>query len=644
MVLLRSALLAGAAVAVLLGPAWAEAPPAAGDKKPRAVAPKSGVTITGGVTEDNSDTTGEVIEVWDERKEKAFDRDTQLRLTADDLRERGATDLSEALELLPDVYVREAGRGGRQVDVRGARRGQIRVIIDGIGVSDPFYGTFDLTSIPVTDIVQIRVSPSPGSPIDGSGASGAVIEVHTRDAVGGRLVQARLQGNNFPGVDGAVTGRVPLGDRLGLRLSASGVFGSRDFELPPPFTNTIDEARRGAIGAMRLEYRKGKRRVVLDGWAQTRGFVVPPGEDEQMDILVIDRETSGRAGVAFDDQLGKLRLRANGYFQRMTRLSSYYRDDALATPVRSEDLTAERAGALLLLNRPVGRSLHLIASAFIDSEHADVIGFDDSQTGGRASIAGSAVGVQYERGPLRLDSAAGVAVPVGLGADPWPEAKLTVTYRVARPLSLRFIGGHKGRIPTLRERFGLDVGNSALGPEQALHGELGVIIRPRDGMRLEVGSFIRDTNGLIRFDATQASLVNTGDLVVRGFDARARVTLTDHLRAGGSWVFQDASSTILGSNPLDFLPQHRADLWLTGRYHQRAGGTARLRYVSSQIDRSEILASRVWVDLSAYVRVRNDLTASLRVDNVADDRFELRAGGIRAPGRLFTLSLQGTWK
>src|SRR5512146_895226 len=59
---------------------------------------------------------GEAIEIYDERPDKPFDRDTEVRLTGEELAARGAVDLKSALALLPDVPVRESGRGGFQVD------------------------------------------------------------------------------------------------------------------------------------------------------------------------------------------------------------------------------------------------------------------------------------------------------------------------------------------------------------------------------------------------------------------------------------------------------------------------------------------------------------------------------------------------
>src|SRR5439155_1355757 len=159
---------------------------------------------------------GEAIEIFDERPDKPFDRDTEVRLTGEELAARGALDLKTALQLIPELNVREAGRGGFNVDIRGARKGEVTVLIDGVLVTDPYYGTFDVTTIPITDIVQIRVSTTPQSPIDGPGGPGGVIEVHTRDAIGSQLVIGRLTADSLPSFGMTGTGRAPLLPHLAL--------------------------------------------------------------------------------------------------------------------------------------------------------------------------------------------------------------------------------------------------------------------------------------------------------------------------------------------------------------------------------------------------------------------------------------------
>jgi outer membrane cobalamin receptor len=166
----------------------------------RADDPGTSATATGELSDTDLQKLAEqeVVEIFDERPTKPFDRDTEVRLTGDELAARGATDLGTALALLNDVSVRDAGRGGFNIDIRGARKGAVSIFIDGVLVSDPYYGTFDVSSIPITDIVQIRVATTPQSPIDGPGGPGGVIEVHTRDAIGSQVVVARVTGDSLP--------------------------------------------------------------------------------------------------------------------------------------------------------------------------------------------------------------------------------------------------------------------------------------------------------------------------------------------------------------------------------------------------------------------------------------------------------------
>ncbi|HEY5926515.1 MAG TPA: Plug domain-containing protein, partial [Kofleriaceae bacterium] len=214
-------------------PAPAEPPPADAPSAPPPVATPAEPDASQGLSDEELAelAEGEVVEIYDERPDKPFDRDTEVRLSGDELAARGAVDLATALDLLPDVSVRDVGRGGFNVDIRGARKGAVSVLIDGVLVSDPYYGTFDVSTIPITDIVQIRMSAAPQSPIDGPGGPGGVIEVLTRDAIGSQLVIARATSDTLPSFSVAGSARVALARRLALRLSATGLAGARDFDV-----------------------------------------------------------------------------------------------------------------------------------------------------------------------------------------------------------------------------------------------------------------------------------------------------------------------------------------------------------------------------------------------------------------------------
>jgi outer membrane receptor protein involved in Fe transport len=588
--------------------------------------------------------TGEAIEIWGERPDKPFDRDTQLRLTGEQLAERGATNLAEALELLPDLVVREQGRGGQQVEIRGARKGSVKILIDGVAVSDPYYGNFDLASIPVTDIVQIRVSSSPASPIDGVGGPGGVVEVHTRDAIGPRVLLARAAGTTLPSAEVAATGRMGLTPRLAMRASATGTLGFRDFSVTPEGgeATSLREGRQQEVGALRLEYRRGKRRAVADAWAEHATYVVPPGDDGTDDILVIDGETQLRGSILADDQLESWRLQGRAYGHYLARDSRFYADPSLEAYLRREDLVAVRYGAAGLANRPLGPRTHVIASAVLDSEEADVVGFDGASTGGRASLLEVAGGLQFADGPIGIDGSIGMAAPFGIDAAFWPEAKIATTARPLEAVAIKLTGGRKGRLPTLRERFRLDIGNQELGPEQVWFAEVESTLAPSRWWRLRLAPFFRRSNGLIRFDEGRDMLINSGTFDIRGVDGELAIAPEEMVGGGASYSFIDAVSDELGSESLDFLPQDRAILWAQLR-RARYGGTVRLRYQGRQLDRGTTLPAGTLVDLSAWARLPADLTATARLDNAVDRAYEDRAG-VAAPGRVLMLAIQGEWK
>src|SRR5439155_14851612 len=115
------------------------------------------------------------------------------------------------------------------------------------------------------------------------------------------------------------------------------------------------------------------------------------------------------------------------------------------------DLRALRTGGMVLATRPITKRLRWAASATLDREQVTV---DDHHTitRGHVSIVELAGDVQYERHAWRLDGAAGLAIPIGVGADPWPEAKLVAKWRPTAELELAASAGRKGRVPSLRER------------------------------------------------------------------------------------------------------------------------------------------------------------------------------------------------
>jgi outer membrane receptor protein involved in Fe transport len=585
----------------------------------------------------------ETVEVYDQRPDKPFDRDTEVRLTGEQLAARGATDLGSALALLPDVSVRDAGRGGTNIDIRGARKGAVSVLVDGVLVSDPYYGTFDVSTIPITDIVQIRVATTPLSPIDGPGGPGGVIEVLTRDAYGEQLVIARATGDSLPSFGITGTARVRLSKKIALRVAMSGLAGARDMQLP--MNASLDEQRRAATGSTRLEYREGDTRLVVDGFLDDRHYVSPPSEESATaPILLIDRETTMRASAKGDVKRGKLQLQAQSWVQQLDRRSRYFRDPAFTDQASFEGLRALRTGGMALATHPIGKDMRWAVSATLDRSAADVTTRTTTTTNveGDVTIAETAGNLQYEKATIRIDAAAGVAVPFGVGADPWPEGKLVTRWRPSfGPLEVTGTAARKGRVPSLRERFEQG-GNAALGPEQISHFEVRAKVEEKDRFKVEAAPYLKLTDGTVRASLDpedMGMLINLGKVKYYGVDTAARVYLPATIVLGGAYNFVKTDQPETEQR----LPHHRVDSWIQGSPHEKLTLIARARFFGKAIDRMQSVPAYALVEFTATAQIDKQHLAVLRVEDALDERPETRAGYFTA-GRVITLILQGQWQ
>ncbi|HEY5927873.1 MAG TPA: TonB-dependent receptor plug domain-containing protein, partial [Kofleriaceae bacterium] len=620
-------------------PAPAEPPPADAPSAPRPVATPAEPDASQGLSDEELAelAEGEVVEIYDERPDKPFDRDTDVRLTGEELAARGAVDLASALELLPDVSVRDAGRGGFNVDIRGARKGSVSVLIDGVLVSDPYYGTFDVSTIPITDIVQIRMSAAPQSPIDGPGGPGGVIEVLTRDAIGSQLVIARATSDTLPSFSVAGSARVALTRRLALRLSATGLAGTRDFDVA---SGSLDENRYATTGSARLEYRSAAARLALDAFLDNRHYVSPPSDTSS--ILLIDRETTMRALTKGDIKRDKLQLQGFAFVQHLSRRSRNFMDAAMTVEQRVEDLSALRVGGQTLATHPIGKDARWVASASMarDSGRTEV---GTLVTTGDLAIAEAAAALQYEKATMRLDGAAGAAVPIGVGADPWPEGKLTAKWRPAYgPVELIATAARKGRVPSLRERFDASFGgNAGLGPEHVTHGELRAVGEIKDQFRVEVAPYYRHTTGVIR--NVMGQLQNLDELDFYGIDTSGRVYVHSRVQIGAAYNFIGLTNCGMATCSFERLPKHRAEGWIEVVPEKRITLHARARYYGDFTDQGAALPAYATVEATATATLSRKYLVVLRGDDLLNRRPETRQNFF-GPGLVISLVLQGQWE
>ena len=107
----------------------------------------------------------------------------------------------DALADVPGLNVVQTGGPGGQTSVfiRGTNSNEVKVLIDGIDVSDPSNpnGSFDFGQLFTGDIARIEVLRGPQSGLYGSDAIGGVISVTTKNGEGPPKVTATVDGGSF---------------------------------------------------------------------------------------------------------------------------------------------------------------------------------------------------------------------------------------------------------------------------------------------------------------------------------------------------------------------------------------------------------------------------------------------------------------
>ena len=155
-------------------------------------------------------------------------------ITAEDLVGLPVASVTDALRLLPGVWVRQRGPFGSQTDIslRGASFGQTLVLVDGVRINDPQTGHHN-GDLPVAleDIARIELLAGAGSSLHGADAVGGVINIITkRDA---EAPTARLAAGEYGLVQSAAAWRpANLSIVTGLSASvdrSSGFAPARDF-------------------------------------------------------------------------------------------------------------------------------------------------------------------------------------------------------------------------------------------------------------------------------------------------------------------------------------------------------------------------------------------------------------------------------
>jgi len=188
------------------------------------------------------------------RRETAATTQTTDVVTAQEIASKHRDDLSEALDLVPGVFVQNLGqRRERLISVRGFSSRQVPLFIDGIPVYVPYDGNVDLARFGIDYVSQVVVSKGLTSLLYGPNILGGAVNVVSRKPTEAFEASARIASemdDDFNGIEQRAV--LSLGGTSGSWygfLSAS-YADSEGYRLPSDFVPVAAEdggARENAV-------------------------------------------------------------------------------------------------------------------------------------------------------------------------------------------------------------------------------------------------------------------------------------------------------------------------------------------------------------------------------------------------------------
>lgn len=549
-------------------------------------------------------------------------------MEGDEIRSLPIRNVEEALRWATGVHLQPRSGAQADVSIRGSSFEQVLVLVDGVRMSDPQSGHFDLDlTVPLERVERIEILRGPASAVHGADAFGGVINVVTRDGRRGTRSVARVEG----GSDGtwalAVDSQGELGSwTVGAGISRDASDGHRegtDYEVLRMSSRTAGPAA-------------GGRAVVDVGYARrdfgAASFYAPFSSYEETRTLTTSARWVGRIAehLTLEPRLSYREHDDDFILQRDD--PDFYRNLH-----DSRQVTAELEGRV-----PLGGAGALSFGAEWARESLESTNLGDREQEWRAGFAELAIrrrAVQLQAG-LRWDDRDDV------GEFLSPSASLRL--EAAPRLALRAGWGRSFRAPTWTERYYTDpanIGNPDLAVERGWSGEAALEYRLDRG-EVTVTGFRREAENLIDWarpdgsdDAVPWRTRNVLEARYDGVEVAVSRSFEGggSLHASGSWLTQDAGGEAGFFSKYALRPIHRelvvravlpladaSTLTVTGADRTRLGGgggaTLDLRLTLPTED------SRFFVDvLNATGADYADVT------------------GLPIPGRRFQVGVRGTF-
>ncbi len=552
-------------------------------------------------------------------------------ITAEDLAEKNAADLLDAVRGAPGITLQGRQVGGRKtLALRGLEGKHTLTLIDGrrISASDDVIGHSDYQYgwLPMSAIERIEIIRGPMSALYGSEALGGVINIISKKPRDRWVGSVGVSGGTGVSSDAAsqfgtsVFAAGPLGERARMSVNAEYAHSNPTADAADPRYSEIEGRRPRNLG-VHAEFDLTANQTLEAG--------ISDGKERR---LYDDVSSAGRAyenrydldrrqtHVGWTGKFGDAKAQLRAYRSEMSVVNS--RTNGV-TPTRTQEMTDDVVDGHVTLRR----GGHQIAFGG-EWRKEDLVNAGLTATGGRDDVTHKALFVQDE---FALTSS--LSATLGLRADHHglfgselsPRAYLV--WEASPQLVVKGGYGHAFKAPTLKQispnYVGAEgphsfLGNGNIQPESSNSFEVGADWQASETLSLRATAFHTEVKDLITYRLLQQigprriyQYDNVDSARIQGMEAGFTLALTKQLTWGTDATFlrtrDKATGKRLNDRPTTSVASHLA--WRQAGWDARVG----LQFTGSQESYGVDLPSYTLFDVSVGHALKVNATQSVNL-------------------------------
>lgn len=541
-------------------------------------------------------------------------------VTRDELERAGTTRVIDYLTTLPGISASGNGGFGTQTTlrVRGLPGSYVKVLVDGIDVTDPSATqiSFDPGGLMSAGIQRVEVLKGPQSALYGSEAIGGVISITTLQAVEeGTVQEAGLEYGSYNSTRAnySVASR---GERHEVAATISRFHGDGFSAADENNGNTEEDGADASRFAVSGSYQITPDLSVGGAafWQQTdadfdEGFPVaadglPPYLEHSK-----SRARGARAFISY----------SAGAVQHELSVQRYVIDRELTDDIDSYSTRGERSEANYNGDVALNDRVTLAWGGTHSNETLDQSAFD------AGFITNSAFGEAQFAATPDLDIAVSARYDHHSEFGSKNSGRVALAWRLAEGWILRSQIGTGFRAPSPYELYAPIYGNPDLSPESSVGAELGIQRDFANGAFARATLFQTRITDLIDYDFTTSTYAQVpGDSRTRGVELSAMTPLTDTLMLSGNFTYTDSEDA--DGAPLNRVPRRALNLRLEGDAGAKTSYSLGLSHVSGLTDRGSEMPTYTTVDAGVEYDLTGMAIGYLRIENLLDEEYQVVPG------------------